>query len=184
MQDDLVSKIRTHVLANHSLKFRTSTLIDVDLTESALGFKIPKMLRMIYLEVGNGGIGPGQGGSIIGIKDGYKSAGKNLAELYQDIRENAFKHLGFEWQVGLLPFCDWGSNIYSCVDCIRSDNPIKSFAYNVVRLEPYDLSNFFQMWLQGVDILKINPIATETVEMINPFTGRKEKIKKICQSGR
>ena len=49
-------------------------------TESAVaaaehtGFSIPPLLRSIYLNVGNGGFGPGSGGRIIGLEGGYLTA--------------------------------------------------------------------------------------------------------------
>jgi hypothetical protein len=44
--------------------------------ERAIGYKLPELLRAIYLRVGNGGFGPAYG--IVGIKDGPKLDGLTL----------------------------------------------------------------------------------------------------------
>jgi hypothetical protein len=87
----------------------------VDAEEKLLGFRIHSLLRSLFVTVGNGGFGPGYG--IIGVSGGDSRGTRTLAETYRGVQEgSAFK--GDEWIEGLLPFCDWGCNILSCVDCL------------------------------------------------------------------
>ena len=78
----------------------------VEEAEEEIGYPLTPLLRRLYLEVGNGGFGPGYG--ILGLKDGHSDDGGHTAiELY---RERAPRE-------GLLPVCYWGCGIYSLIDC-------------------------------------------------------------------
>lgn len=78
--------------------------------ERRLGYPLPPLLRRIYLELANGGFGPGYG--ILGVRGGHRDDdGNDLVASY------------FDWQQvwrppkrPLLPLCHWGCAIYSFVD--------------------------------------------------------------------
>jgi len=84
-------------------------------TERAIGFKLPELLRAIYLEVGNGGFGPEYG--IIGTKGGAKLRGFTLETCYQDMMKLKKEDSGWRWPKRLLPLADYGCGMWSCVDC-------------------------------------------------------------------
>lgn len=118
--------------------------------EAALGFALPPLLRRLYLEVGNGDFGP------------------RLLPL--NTRKSRWDWVYFDsivtWHVGpgdeaqstvwpkqLLMICDWGCNIYSCIDrskpecpVLRSDNSILAgeFAF-----ESPSLHQWLEDWLDG-----------------------------------
>jgi hypothetical protein len=92
--------------------------------EGRLGFAIPSLLRELYLHVGNGRFGPGYGVlSLNEIGDGELS----LVELYLGMRQHDPADPSWKWPVELLAFCDWGCNIYSCLDCVRPSNPVLTY---------------------------------------------------------
>jgi hypothetical protein len=77
--------------------------------EALLGESLPPLLRRIFLEIANGGIGPGYG--LLGVRGGHAD----------DMRNNgldllAAEHLQTE-AVRLWPLCHWGCAIYSLVEC-------------------------------------------------------------------
>src|SRR5690349_21284200 len=91
-------------------------------TETLLGFELPMLLRRIYLEIGNGGCGPGYG--LIGLRGGHvDSDGRTLDEAYDHIKEDVESHLGNSRRE-FLPLCEWGAGIWSCLDCGSNALPI------------------------------------------------------------
>jgi len=80
--------------------------------------------------------------------------------------------VGNTWTFGMLPFCEWGCNIYSCVKC--DDLRVSTFEDFRIWPQKYSLHAFFEMWLERVDILLQDP-SYEIIEReaTNPFTGKK-----------
>jgi hypothetical protein len=177
MAEDIVKQLAAHISALNPAEIcPPASEEQVRRAEAELGFQIPPLLRSIYLNVGNGGFGPGYG--IIGVgAGGHRSDLGTLVQTREEIKRGA-DYLGLEWQDSLLPFCGWGCNIFSCVDgndpggrIIRSDEcGIEQVNYN--------LDTFFQMWLDGKDILDGGNAESErtTVEIINPFTRGKMRV--------
>jgi hypothetical protein len=119
MQEDIVRQIDAHLSATARAKKCPPASEDaVRFAEASLGLNIPPLLRLIYLNVGNGGFGPGYG--IIGVGGGQASNLGTLVETYDQIKKGA-DYLGITWSARLLPFCEWGCNIFSCVDCGDTD---------------------------------------------------------------
>jgi len=91
--------------------------------EKELGFSLPPLLKRILAEIGNGGFGPGYG--LIGVEGGYSDFGQGtLAELYQAFREPCMINGPTPWPDKVMPVCNWGCGIYSCIDCARPDFPV------------------------------------------------------------
>jgi hypothetical protein len=59
---------------------------DLALAESQLGFILPSFLRRIYLEVGNGGFGPGGGLFPLNKLEGFSTYDNELVTAYLDMR--------------------------------------------------------------------------------------------------
>jgi hypothetical protein len=80
--------------------------------EDVVGHPLPRVLRRLYLEVGNGGFGPGYG--ILGLRGGHRDDPEGTAvDHYRAVRAGSF---GPSMPAGLLPLCHWGCGIYSLVD--------------------------------------------------------------------
>ena len=78
----------------------------------------------------------------------------------------------------MLPYCGWGCNIFSCVDCTSSDYTVYEFEEGSVRPQDFSLEAFFEMWLRGVDILSVDGREDIVIDIVNPFTGEKDSIVK------
>jgi hypothetical protein len=92
-------------------------------TERRLGFSVPKSLRKIYLNVANGGFGPGYG--VMGVEGGFTDdMGHTVADLYASYRRSDPEDATWQWPEQFLPICHWGCVIYSVVDCGRDPSPI------------------------------------------------------------
>src|SRR5262249_47622870 len=89
--------------------------------EADIGFSLPPLLKGIYTEVSNGIAGFSY--DIMGLEGGCASDSGTLVEAYTNFKTGGEYKTG-PWKAGLLPFCDWGCAIYSCVDCTDSAYPI------------------------------------------------------------
>src|SRR5215472_3354144 len=83
--------------------------------ELEIGFKLPELLRTIYLRVGNGGFGPQYG--IVGTRGGAKLDGRTLETLYKDMLKLERENSVWRWPKRLLPLANYGCGQWSCVDC-------------------------------------------------------------------
>src|SRR5690348_994169 len=52
--------------------------------EASLGFRLPELLRRLFLEIGNGGFGPGYG--LFPIPNGEATGGHTILSLYEECR--------------------------------------------------------------------------------------------------
>jgi hypothetical protein len=138
-----------------------ATQAEVSETEKELEFPLPKIMREIYLQVANGGIGPGY--QILGAKGGHKSdEGDTISELYSVLSSTDPNDETWKWPKGLVPFCHWGCAIYSCFDITTENCPVVWFDPNMREDgEPMEkqfmphresLESWFEAWLNGVDL--------------------------------
>lgn len=153
-------------------RFPPASIDSIRNAELILGFQFPPLLRECYLQIGNGGFGPGYG--IVGVEGGQVTEDiGNVIDLYNALKKCA-EWDGKQWKNGLLPFCDWGCLMYSCVDC---NDPQYCMYMREEHLAPqsYNLGCFFRMWIDGVDILTMAKSEQAEIEWRNPFTGKTEK---------
>jgi hypothetical protein len=95
------------------------------IAEHRLGFQLPALLRMIYLQVGNGGFGPGCG--LIGLPGGATLYGQDMVGLYlQDILQPPPSPYR-PWPRRFMMIGDWGCNITSVMDVTDEQFPIIRF---------------------------------------------------------
>jgi hypothetical protein len=140
--------------------------------EKELGFSMPTLLRACYLSIGNGGFGPGLG--LIGLEGGYTSDHGTLVEAYLSLK-SAMPN----WKNGLLPFCEWGCNMYSCVDCTDPAQRIYFLEEGKVdRNRSYTLTEFFQSWINGKVLFPQQAERYEEREIINPFTKQRSTVRR------
>lgn len=174
MDDSLIERIREYASSRgRGLPFATASVDAIDKAEQELGFSIPAVLRSCYLTVGNGGFGPAYG--IIGVEGGYASDYGNLVETYK-VLKNGHESDGNKWKRELLPFCEWGCNLFSCVGCADDRNRVYIFEEGAVRPQGCTLVEFFELWMNDTDILSSDPVKTEDVEIVNPFTKERHTI--------
>ena len=141
--------------------------------EERLGFRLPELLRKMYLEVGNGGYGPGYG--IVGLEGGYletdniafhDGSGLDLVQLYDGFRgvgeplspiEHDFDAGGSlrmdpekdVWYNQLVPISNWGCWRISCIDCSKKNAPVLllvGYEYELL-LESHSFDEWVCAWL-------------------------------------
>ena len=94
--------------------------------EKELGFALPPLLKRIYIEIGNGGFGPGYGLYGLSANVGEDDYPEALEAIYAALR--AEPPQGFSsWPEGLIPLCTWGCAIDSYVDCTDAKYAVSVF---------------------------------------------------------
>jgi hypothetical protein len=119
----------------------------VEAVRHLLGAPLPSLLRRLYLEVGNGGFGPGYG--ILGVRGGHVDDGGHTAvDLYRAWRSGPRSR---SMPAGLLPMCYWGCGIYSLVDCVGAEARVWGWDPNPQHdadLMLFRQSMAFEEWLE------------------------------------
>ena len=132
----------------------------LQITERTIGFKLPELLRAIYLEVGNGGFGPEYG--IVGTRGGAKLDGHTLETCYQSMVKLAAENPVWRWPEHLLPLASYGCGMWSCVDCAYQKLPMVLWDPNNLEADCegaearvnwggsfWDQGLFLRTWLDG-----------------------------------
>lgn len=84
--------------------------------EQVIGYRLPPLLRRLYLEVANGGFGPRDG--VLGVSGGaWVGDWADIVDVYTAFRSD--RHPA--WLVWLF---DWGCAIWSLVDCRDPAGPM------------------------------------------------------------
>ena len=110
--------------------------------EAALAHSLPPLLRRLYLEVGDGGFGPGY--ALLGVGNGHRDdAGHTAVSL-----RKAWRRL----PSGLLPICNWGCGIYSIIDVSSTGGKMWAWDPNPIPHDQIDRALFrqeltFRDWL-------------------------------------
>ncbi|WP_143046892.1 SMI1/KNR4 family protein [Bradyrhizobium erythrophlei] len=146
------SKIRAKVVGP------PATSQSIEATERSLGFSLHPLHRRLLKAVGNGGFGPGDG--LIGTADGSLDVdGRSLCEL-----RDAFWP---DTNVTLVPLCDWGGGIWSCVDAATGS--VVSFSEFGLFNTGQSLHSWLEKWVAG-DNLWLEMVVPETTIVQNPRT--------------
>jgi hypothetical protein len=120
--------------------------------ETRLGFPVPQVVRRVYGGIANGGFGPGYG--LVGIgggRTGFHRWGRSgcCEDEYQTMRSDP----QIRWPLRLLPVCDWGCVIYSCIDASHADAPMFRMdgdaLYDAPSLAITPMGCTFSEWLQA-----------------------------------
>ena len=167
--DDLIGELKRR-RANGSLRADDSLLDkdcstlthdDVDAAETALGFKLPNLLRSIYTEVANGGFGYAYG--FLGLRGGPRNEdGQDSVGLYLSYVEPDPDDSLWQWPYGLLPIGHLGCAMYHCVQCTDPAGPVIWFEPNphdpgspwtdsFIPVSP-SLADYLQGWLDGKEL--------------------------------
>jgi hypothetical protein len=88
---------------------------DLQRAERVLGFKLPELLRAMYLMVGNGGFGPEYG--IVGTKGGFTLDKCSLESCYREMLQLEKENAVWRWPTRLLPLANYGCGMWACIDC-------------------------------------------------------------------
>ena len=134
---------------------------ELDGSERRLGFRLPGLLSRLYLEVGNGGFGPGYG--LLALNEhGARNYHLNLVDQYLTMINNAPPDYP-PWPQRFLTVCDWGDGITSVLDASDSAAPILRFRgdqydggpwESVMTAEAPTLYNWLEDWLDDQPLFK------------------------------
>jgi hypothetical protein len=104
-----------------------ASVAELDAAARGMGVAFPPLLRRVYLEVANGGFGPGPG--ILGIRGGWTTDhGTSVEDLYAEMRDATTQNSAWIWPPGLVPVVDL-HGVYACVDCSAETGRIVEFDF-------------------------------------------------------
>lgn len=136
----------------------------IERAESLVTARLPTVLRRLYLEVANGGFGPGYG--VLGLDGGFADdLGQTAVDILSERDDGSWPGL----PSGLLPLCHWGCAIYSFVGCPSG----RMYGWDPNPVEPGDDVPFFEQeytidaWLSAwLDGSLLQPLL-----LVDPATG-------------
>jgi hypothetical protein len=113
--------------------------------EEEIGYPLPSLLRRLYLEVGNGGFGPGQG--IPGVRGGA-DVGWDWPDITAFHRAAQADERWKAWP-WLVPLFDWGCTIMSLIDCRDADGRMWAWEEGELISLPHrqTLADWLGLWL-------------------------------------
>lgn len=167
--------------------------------EAVLGFTLPPLLRRFYLEISDGDVQPEL--LPLYIKQPIKDYPDSIVSWYlvnrsetQEVLDAAwfdfhnsartpeeqeeveiawgtFDERPMAWPEKLLTICDWGCNIYSCLDCSQPACPVlrndTNISFRTFVVESPSLHEWLEAWLAGKDIFQLDWEQAEKVKL--PF---------------
>jgi hypothetical protein len=168
--DDLLERIRARIAAGRPCDIPDTWLAvqppvasaEVASVETRLGFRLPKLLRRLYTEVGNGGFGPVFGLLPLTIAslgdDPPAEAEFELAAEYARLLLRYGGDPGGGWPAGVVPAFYCGCTVFEFVDCRSPEGPVVWFDEGSERLAELSgrlgqavpsLSRRLEAWLAG-----------------------------------
>jgi len=143
---------------NHSVKpFPPATLEQIEAAESQIGFRLPELIREIYLHIGNGGFGPGYGiGGVEGGMEIYEcSLAQNVIEcrevedFFAEICGDEEEKPNWHWGDQYIVYCYWGCTVTTLVDCASPSLPVISL--DDASMAPHSSKTLRQWWTDWLD---------------------------------
>jgi len=101
----------------------------VQAVESELGVRFPELLLAVYIGIGDGGFGPGYGLLPLSPLKAEPDQDSVLG-LHQVLSAVDPEESSWVLPRPLVPFCDWGCAIRSCVDCSTDAGAVVTFDPN------------------------------------------------------
>jgi hypothetical protein len=123
--------------------FPPLSLAQVESAEARIGYRLPPLLRRSYLELGNGGFGPGFG--LLTLSPVTPAIDQSIPTLYLRCREGR-RQRGGQWKAGTVPLSSWGDMILSCIDLSETGD---EFDPPVIRYEPNMPEAWTHAYLNG-----------------------------------
>ena len=122
---------------------------------------LPLFLKSLYMEVGNGGYGPGYG--FIELTDSLNTDEPSALELYKSFISDlpdgeSWPWAFWKWPEELVPIIDWGCAIYSCIDCNTGEVYFSDPNVEVNKMEDFftlqslNLETLLEKWCDGINL--------------------------------
>lgn len=162
-EEELIARLRGRELREElhggvaARRYAPANASEVDRAEAQVGFSFPSLLRRIYLEIANGGFGPGYG--LLGVAGGATSGqGDEIVKAYLNIRTLPEDVFGEPYPVGRLLIAEWGCATWAAIDALKEECPV--FAFDLALAVRGDISRAFvphrgsfgewlEAWLNG-----------------------------------
>jgi hypothetical protein len=121
----------------------------VELAEARIGFSLPPLLVRLWIEVANGGFGPGYG--LFGVNNEPASPlSESLPNSYfQWIADGSLK-----WRLRIVPICHWGCGMETGVDCSTPEGLIFHLMASFRKVERSTFAQWMEDWVNGVDLFE------------------------------
>lgn len=181
-ENELIERLREAIRTNYSPVGEYSwhrqtasppvSVEELAQAEAQLGFELPSFVRRLYLEVGNGGFGPGYGLFPLNVHNpSSNSQTDSLVTAYLAMRSMTQKDIDTYWAdeeekpslwpERVLMLNDWGCNIYSCLDCSSVELPIFRMDSNENFMiewafEAPSLQQWLETWLNGEPLFSLD----------------------------
>jgi hypothetical protein len=123
------------------------TPAQIQAAEQTIKMPLPALIRELYLQVGNGGFGPGYG--ITGLEDGFPIFGKTLVEATLLSREYVERDEEWYWQDSYLMYGYWGCSVTTVVDCAYLSLPV--YSYDSMRRDTHSAKTLRRWWQDWLD---------------------------------
>lgn len=165
--------------ARSGFVFSPATEEQIHTTERRLGFTLPPLLRLLYLQLANGGFGPGSG--LCGVDGGYRYQGAypQQKSVQEPSSRKTFSYVTYQEQATqartkgiragmlvpagerlehLLPLCDLG-----CCEEVGVDEqgrmflsaPTENNAFYHLEQLPWTLEQWLWRWVRGENLLEL-----------------------------
>lgn len=136
--------------------------------QRAMGCILHPLHRQLFEEIANGGFGPGDG--LIGLPGGTLDAhGRSLVEL----REILWLDSDTPLPCPVVPLCDWGDGIWSCLD--SDTGAVLTINEHGLKDTGQSFSSWLEDWVSGVSLWSRMILLEERI-VVNPFTKQSEKV--------
>jgi hypothetical protein len=120
----------------------------IEEAERIIGYPLPPLLRRIYAEIANGGIGPE--GGIEGLPGGYMSDALDMLQTYIEYqRAEQQPDDSPPLPPGVLFFCDFGCAKWALLDCRRPQGQMWWWDCGDRAKINFTLSEWLAAWLAG-----------------------------------
>ena len=127
-QEVAVNDPRKHQFTHHP-----ASQAQIVATERALVFPLPSLLRSFYMELANGGFGPGYGirtlferdAGVVSLTEQYYWSTVNQQPVHLEDFRSQWEQVGStrllrlapgQWPSQMLSLCEWGDAVESCLD--------------------------------------------------------------------
>lgn len=162
----LIVTIHTGLLQKQSANSPVSRG-DLEHAEALIGFPLPTILRRIYLEVGNGGFGPGYGLlPLNNEEDPHALVSDSLVTDYvvmhlatpeqMEAYRQGDVHASPLLPEKMLMICDWGDNITSWLNCAQPEIPVlcseATLDWQKFKVEASSFLEWMETWLQDIQL--------------------------------
>jgi SMI1/KNR4 family protein SUKH-1 len=152
--DEIIDAIRIRVSegrpTDHSGAAVPEPVSEAAITEAerVIDYPLPPLLRRIYREIANGGVGPF--GGIEGLPGGYSSGGVGMINDYPRTQEHELPADEPPLPpAGVLFFCDFGCAMWSLLDCRHPPGQMWWWAEGNRDKLDLTLPGWFEAWLAG-----------------------------------